>query len=69
MEWFSALSAGLVQLTPPELVVFIVLVGLVSVVWALVLRAALKRRTEELLATEARFQALVERLPVRAVTS
>lgn len=62
--WFSVFSAGFVQNTPPELVFFIVLVGLVSVVWALVLRAALKRRTKQLLATEARFQALVERLPV-----
>lgn len=64
LGWFAAFSAGFVQITPPELVLFIVLVGLVSLVWALVLRAALRRRTEELLATEARFQALVERLPV-----
>lgn len=64
LSWFSAFSAGFVHITPPELVLFIVLVGLVSLVWALVLRAALKRRTRELLATEARFQALVARLPV-----
>lgn len=61
---FSAVAAGFLQLTPPELVFLLVLVGVVCLVWALYLRYALRRRTAELQATEARFKGLVERLPV-----
>ncbi|MCS7181967.1 MAG: PAS domain-containing protein [Thermoanaerobaculum sp.] len=64
MSWFSALSVGFLHVTPPELVLVLVLLGLVSLVWALVLHRTLRRRTEELLATAAKFQALVNRLPV-----
>lgn len=62
--WFSALSAGVLHMTPPELLVVLLLLGFVCLIWALVLRYLLARRTRELLATEARFRALVERLPV-----
>ncbi|MGC8917218.1 MAG: PAS domain S-box protein [Thermoanaerobaculum sp.] len=64
MQWFSAASAAFLGVTPPELVLFLVILGVVSLVWALVLRYALNRRTRQLLASEARFRSLVERLPV-----
>jgi PAS domain S-box-containing protein len=64
VQWFSALSMGVVGMTPPELLLFLLILGFLCAVWALVLRWALRRRTRALLASEARYAALVERLPV-----
>lgn len=64
VRWFLAASAGFVAFTPPEIVVLLLFFGFVCFIWALVLRYALRRRTAELLASEARYRALVERLPV-----